>query len=87
MGVEHFVTAPLPQVKIMCISKSNAMKLITPPFSQTQGSVACGINIQQKMLIQNKCQQMITLHIFVLHFGNKKKDQFYMQEVSARPLG
>ena len=90
MGVEHFVIAPLPptdhlQVKIMCISKS--MKLITPPFSQTQGSVACGINIQQKMLIQNKCQQMITLHIFVLHFGNKKKDQFYMQEVSARPLG
>ena len=49
MGVEHFVTAPLPptdhlQVKIMCISKS--MKLITTPFSQTQGSVACGINIQ-----------------------------------------
>ena len=51
MGVEHFVIAPLPptdhlQVKIMCISKS--MKLITPPFSQTQGGVACVINIQQK---------------------------------------
>ena len=53
MGVEHFVIAPLPptdhlQVKIMCISKS--MKLITPPFSQTQrGVAACGINIKKNV--------------------------------------
>ena len=65
------------------------MKLITPPFSQTQGGVACGINIKTNVDSKQMSTDDNTSYFWqeCFTFSEIKKDQFYMQEVSARPLG